>query len=380
MSRVALLGADIFDGTALHSGQAMLLDNDLFAGIVNPARIPPEYSRKSMEGGTISPGFIDLQVNGGGGVLFNDYPTVEGLATIAAAHAKTGTRAILPTLITDTTEKTRAAVDAVAAAIDSGVPGILGVHLEGPHLSIARKGAHDPALIRPMQPADEALLCEAATRLPNVMHTVAPESVTTAQVSRLRDAGVIVSLGHTDCTFADAQAAFAAGATCVTHLFNAMSQLASREPGLVGAALQTGSVSAGLIADGIHVHPASIRTALAAKTGPGGIFLVTDAMSTVGSDITEFQLNGRRVLRRSGRLTLEDGTLAGADLDFPTAIDVMVKQVGVALDAALSMVTSGPAGVLLNRLGFGGFSVGTVANGIHLRPDRRVVALQEYYR
>ncbi len=379
MSRIAFLGADVFDGTALRQGRALLLDGDLLAGIVEPSDVPADYERRTLDGGTISPGFIDLQVNGGGGVLFNDQTSVEGLATIAAAHAKTGTLAILPTLITDTPEKTLTAIDAVSAAIEGGISGILGIHLEGPHLSVARKGAHDPALIRPMLPEDEALLREAAARLPNVMLTVAPENVTNAQISRLSEAGAIVSLGHTDCSFAEARAAIAAGATCVTHLFNAMSQLVGREPGLVGATLESGTVSAGLIADSIHVHPSSIRSAIAAKTGPGRIFLVTDAMSTVGSDITEFRLNGRRVLRRDGRLTLEDGTLAGADLDLPTALAVMVNDVGVERKIALSMVTSGPAALLCDRLGFGGFEIGAPAHAIHLSADGNISRLQEHH-
>ena len=366
MSCLALLGADIFDGMSLHAGHALLLEGDRFHGVVAPADIPHAHMRIKLEGGTLLPGFVDLQVNGGGGVMFNDVTTPEGLATIAEAHAKTGTRAILPTLITDRPEKTRAAVDATEAAIAAGVSGIIGLHLEGPHLSVARKGAHDAALIRPMTEVDEGFLCDAVQRLPNLLLTVAPESVSPRQIARLSEAGILVSLGHTDCSFAEAQAAFAAGATCVTHLFNAMSQLGNREPGLVGAALQSGTVSAGLIADNVHVHAATIRAALAAKTGPGRIFLVTDAMSTAGSDITEFTLNGRRVLRQNGRLTLQDGTLAGADLDLPTAIGIMVDKVGVDRAAALAMATSIPASLLSDPLGFGKFSPGKPWNGIYL--------------
>lgn len=366
MTRRAVAGAEIFDGRDLHSGFAILLQDDLFRGIVTETDVPSDFVTEHCDGGTILPGFVDLQVNGGGGVMFNDATSVEGLVAIAEAHATTGTRALLPTLITDTPERTRAAVDAVETAIANGVAGIVGLHLEGPHLSIARKGAHDPDLIRPMLPEDEAFLCDAAQRLPNLMVTLAPENVGNDQISRLSRAGIIVSLGHTDCSFDQAQSAFSAGARCVTHLFNAMSQLGNREPGLVGAALANGAVSSGLIADGIHVHVESMRAAMRAKTGPGGLFLVTDAMSTVGSDITEFTLNGRRVLRRDGRLTLADGTLAGADLDFPTALHILVEKAGLPRPVAYSMATDGPASVLSNRMGTGRFLQNTPAAAIRL--------------
>lgn len=372
MTLKAYVGADIFDGVTLHSARALLADGDRVVDLVPAADVPDGCELERVDGGTILPGFVDLQVNGGGGVMFNDETTPAAVAAIAAAHASTGTRAILPTLITDTRARTRAAIDAVETAIASGVPGILGVHLEGPHLSLARKGAHDPALIRPMDREDEAVLMSAVERLPNVLVTVAPENVTAEQIARLTQAGLVVSLGHTDCGFTQAQEAFGAGATCATHLFNAMSQLGNREPGLVGAVLQSGSVFAGLIADGIHVHPASIRTALDAKKGPGKVFLVTDAMSTVGSDITEFRLNGRRVLRRDGRLTLADGTLAGADLDMPTALLLMQAEVGVTPQEAMSMATSVPASVLRNAQGFGRLSRGAPLHAIRLGPDGRI--------
>lgn len=362
----AYAGAEIFDGSTLRPDGALLLDGGVYHGIVPTRDIPNDYEIETLPGGTILPGFVDLQVNGGGGILFNDDPSVEGLRTIAQAHATTGTRALLPTLITDTPDRTKAAVDAVEAAMRHKVPGIIGIHLEGPHLSVAKKGAHDPALIRPMTDADEAFLQDAARRVPNIMLTVAPENVTNAQITRLSNAGIIVSLGHTDCSMADAQAAFQAGARCVTHLFNAMSQLGSRAPGLVGAALDTGGIHAGLIADDIHVHRASIRVALSAKHADGSVFLVSDAMPTAGSDITEFRLNGRRVLRQNGRLILEDGTLAGADLTFPRALDVLINSVGCNKAVALSMATGYPARLLRHPGTVGGFTSGGQARAIYL--------------
>lgn len=368
MSLIAYTGAAIFDGAQLHVGKALLVDGRRVDAIADAGALPASASVQSLNGGTILPGFVDLQVNGGGGVMFNHETTAAGVARIAAAHASTGTAALLPTLITDTPERTRAAVDAVETAIASGVPGILGIHLEGPHLSVARKGAHDPALIRPMEDADEAFLIEAAGRLPNIMVTVAPESVTPDQITRLAQAGIIVSLGHSDCSHAEAMAAFAAGARCVTHLFNAMSQLGSREPGLLGAALGSPSIHAGLISDGIHVHTHSMKVALAASPN---LFLVTDAMSTVGSDITEFHLNGRRVLRENGRLTLEDGTLAGADLEFSTALSVLIDDVKIDPARAFAMATSGPAEVLNSAQGFGRLTPGATGPVIHLDDRHR---------
>ncbi|EBA13940.1 N-acetylglucosamine-6-phosphate deacetylase [Roseobacter sp. CCS2] len=366
MTKRAIIGAKVFDGTRMHKDAALLLDDDVFDRILSAKDVPAEYRIIRATGGIILPGFVDLQVNGGGGVMFNDDPSVATLRTMSDAHAKTGTRAFLPTLITDTPDCLRAGVIAVEQAIDAGVPGIIGIHLEGPHLSNAKKGAHDPALIRPMEDADEAFLVDAASRIPNVMVTVAPESVTSEQIRRLAEAEIIVSLGHTDCTYAQARVAFAAGALCVTHLFNAMSQMTAREPGLVGAALDAAGVSAGLIADNIHVHASTMRSALSAKREQDAIFLVTDAMATAGSDITEFTLNGRKVHRVGGRLMLEDGTLAGADLDVASAIKTLVTYAEVSPADALRMATSIPAKVLHASGNVGHFVQGQPANAIHL--------------
>lgn len=346
MTSFAFTGAGIFDGRRLHRDRALIIEGGTVTGIVPPKDIPQHAAVRELGGGAIVSGLVDLQVNGGGGVMFNGETSVAGLKAISAAHRSLGTETMLPTLITDTRERTEAAIGAVAGAIKAGVPGIAGLHLEGPHLSPRRPGAHEPNLIRPMDADDEDMLARAAGQLPNLMVTVAPESVRPEQILRLSRQGVIVSLGHTDCSHSDALAAFRAGACCVTHLFNAMSQLGSRTPGLVGAALSTPGIAAGLIADGIHVHPSAIGTALRAKMGHRGMFLVTDSMATAGSDIREFRLNNRRVVRAANRLTLEDGTLAGADLDLPTAIGVMVNEVGIGLEAALRMATLEPASLL----------------------------------
>ncbi|MEJ2016834.1 MAG: N-acetylglucosamine-6-phosphate deacetylase, partial [Maritimibacter sp.] len=324
--------------------------------------------------GLICPGFVDLQVNGGGGVMLNDEPSVDTLRRMAVAHARLGATSIMPTLITDTPDKTVAAIDAVEAAIAAGVPGILGLHLEGPHLSVSRKGAHDGGMIRAMTGADLEVLLDAAQRLPVLKLTISPESVSTDQIASLTRAGVLVSLGHSDASYAACDQAAAAGARCVTHLFNAMSQLTGREPGLVGAALAQGGLSAGLIADGHHVHPETIRLAMRAKAGPGQIFLVSDAMAVAGTDMSAFELGGRRILRRDGRLTLEDGTLAGADLDLLTAMRNLTRWGIADVDTALAMATSIPASLIGAAQGVGTLAPGAPADFLLIDPSGQAPA------
>ena len=337
-------GAAVHDGEALHHGAALLVEDGLCAGIVPEDAIPERAERIAHPVGTICPGFVDLQVNGGGGVMLGAAADAAGLRRIAAAHAALGTAAFLPTLITDMPARTRAVARAVRGALAAGAPGIAGLHLEGPHLALARAGAHDPALIRPMGEADLAFLCELARTLPALMVTLAPEAVPPERIAALAGAGAVVSLGHTDAPYADCVAAARAGARCVTHLFNAMSQLAPRAPGLVGAFLDRPELSAGIIADGVHVHPAAVRAAAAAR--PGGLFLVTDAMAVAGTDLPSFALGGRAVTRAEGRLTLADGTLAGADLDMAGAVRTMAGPGGQGLAEAVAMATGRPAAFL----------------------------------
>lgn len=339
----AIAGARIFDGDLWHDNHALVIEDGKVAAIAALRDVPAEARIVPMEGLSIVPGFIDLQVNGGGGVLLNERPNIDGIRTICAAHARFGTTALLPTLITDDREVTASTTAAGLAAKEARVPGFLGLHLEGPHLSVARKGAHDPALIRPMEQADLDRTVAARAGLDALMMTLAPENATNAQIAALHAAGVTVSLGHSDSPYATAAAAVEAGAHMMTHLFNAMSPLGHREPGMVGAALELGHVNAGLIADGFHVDPVSIRVALRAKRGPGRIFLVTDAMSTIGTDMTSFFLNGREIFRKDGRLTLADGTLAGADIDMASCIRFMRDHVGIDFEEALRMASLYPA-------------------------------------
>ncbi|MEZ5779677.1 MAG: N-acetylglucosamine-6-phosphate deacetylase [Paracoccaceae bacterium] len=374
MGRTLFTGAAIFDGKGLFPG-ALLVEAGKIAGLLDESAQVSGADMVDLPGGILAPGFVDLQVNGGGGIMLNDAPTPDTLARIAEAHAGLGALTILPTLITDTRETTEAAVAAVEAARAKAMPGIAGLHLEGPHLSLARKGAHDPALIRPMEADDLSFLIGAVRRVERLMVTVAPENVTDAQISALAAAGVVVSLGHTDAGYDRCRAAMLAGARVATHLHNAMSQLGSREPGLVGAALVAGELDAGLIADGIHVHPATIAAALRAKTGPGDIFLVSDAMAPAGSTIRAFRLNGREIRRSQGSLTLADGTLAGADLDLATALQVLCDDVGVARDRALAMATRIPARVMGISESAGELAVGRRADFVHLSDELRLVGV-----
>jgi N-acetylglucosamine-6-phosphate deacetylase len=369
MSEVLALSAKrIFDGEAWHEDAALTVRGGSVEAIVARAKIPA--GAEIIEtGDMLAPGFVDLQVNGGGGVMLNDHPDVEGIETICRAHAPFGTTALLPTLSTDTPEVTAAVIAAGIEAARKKVPGFAGLHLEGPHLSIARKGAHDPKLIRPMTDPDLAALIAAKKELPTLLTTVAPESVTLQQVSALTHAGIIVSLGHTDTTYATVRAYAEAGATKVTHLFNAMSQIGNREPGMVGAALDTAGLYAGLIADGIHVHPANIANAVRAKRGPGKVVLVTDAMATIGTDMTSFTLNGRTIYRKDGRLTLEDGTLAGADLDMVSAVRFMHRQIGTDVEEALRMASRYPAEAIGQAGRLGSFAKGAAANVVALSND-----------
>lgn len=361
---MTLTGADIFDGKTLHQDLALVVKDGRIEALIPAGTSPADAIR--LDGGIIAPGLIDLQVNGSAGIMVGKDTDLAGLAQICSTQRSLGTMGCLPTLITDRPEVTRKVIAAGIEARKNRIEGFLGLHLEGPHLDPRRAGAHDPALIRPMTETDLQILCEAAPNLPALMVTLAPESATPAQIRSLTDAGVIVSLGHSDCDLGMAQTAMAAGANCVTHLFNAMSQLGHRAPGLVGATL-SGEAKAGLIADGIHVHPAAMKLALAAR--PEGIFLVTDCMGFAGTDLRQMQLGGRMMHRHEGRLTLSDGTLAGADLTLPQAIRLLVEDLGIAAGRALAMATSIPAATIGAEGRCGHIITGRSADLVWLRRD-----------
>ncbi|MHA1571534.1 MAG: N-acetylglucosamine-6-phosphate deacetylase, partial [Alphaproteobacteria bacterium] len=292
-------------------------------------------------GDLLAPGFVDLQVNGGGGVLFNDEPTIDAVSHIAAAHRPFGTTGMLPTFITDTADKMALAIEAVDQAITADIPGVLGIHLEGPFLNPQRKGAHAASLMRSFTPADQTVIT--SLNAGATLVTLAPESVPPGTVSGLVNAGIIVAAGHTAATFDQINEALAEGLTGFTHLFNAMTPLNSRAPGVVGAALDHPHSWFGFIGDCIHVHPASLRIALAAKQR-GGAILVTDAMSPVGAQgQTEFILSGEAVTLRDGRLTTRNGTLAGSVLDMAAGLRNLVELLNQPLEEALRMTSTYPA-------------------------------------
>lgn len=366
----ALTGARIFDGDRWHDGSAVLIRDGVIDDIARQSDLPADAVVERIDGGLLVPGFIDAQVNGGGGVLLNDTPTAEAMDAIAAAHRNFGTCRLLPTLVTTDVETIRSAL----AAVRSAGPSVIGLHLEGPHLAPVRKGIHDERFMRRMTDGDvEMLLSADAGRL---LITVAPEQVDPAQVRRLVDGGVIVSLGHSDATHEQAMALIDAGATGVTHLFNAMSPMQGRAAGLVGAALDGGSVWCGVIADGLHVSAAALGIALRAKRPPGRLFLVTDAMPTVGSTAASFKLGERTIDRRDDRLTWTDPSgaevLAGAHLDMASAVRFCVDALGLPLAEALRMASLYPAEFLRLDTKHGRIARGHVADMVHLGADLTV--------
>ncbi|MBY0319639.1 MAG: N-acetylglucosamine-6-phosphate deacetylase [Reyranella sp.] len=366
----ALTGARIFDGDRWHEASAVLIRDGVIDDIARQSDLPADAVVERIDGGMLVPGFIDAQVNGGGGVLLNDTPTAEAMDAIAAAHRGFGTCRLLPTLVTTGVETIRAAL----AAVRNARPGVIGLHLEGPHLAPVRKGIHDERFMRRMTDGDVEMLLSADVG--RLLITVAPEQVDPAQVRRLVDAGVIVSLGHSDATYEQAMALVDAGATGVTHLFNAMSPLQARAAGMVGAALDGGSVWCGVIADGLHVSAAALGIALRAKRPPGRLFLVTDAMPTVGSTAASFKLGERTIDRRGDRLTWTDPSgaevLAGAHLDMASAVRFCVDALGLPLAEALRMASLYPAEFLRLDTTHGRIARGHVADMVHLGADLTV--------
>ncbi|MDG9666555.1 N-acetylglucosamine-6-phosphate deacetylase [Hahella sp. CR1] len=337
----ALTDGRIFTGETLLSQQALIIEGGRIHSITPEHQIPADAVRLSLNGMLLAPGYIDVQVNGGGGALFNDNPSPAVLREMGAAHRRYGTTAFMPTLITDTRDKMEAAVRAVEAALREGAPGVLGIHLEGPYLNVARKGVHRESVIREPE-ADALQLLSSLGDIGVTIVTLAPEKVPEGFVRKLRERGVHVCLGHTAASYEQVHQALAEGATGFTHLFNAMTPLRNRDPGVVGAALDDADSWCGLIADNHHVHPATIRIALRAKA-QGKIMLVTDAMHSVGMPGEEFELLGEKLVRCNGRLATEQGVLAGSDLDMATAVRNTVSAIGLDVEEALRMASLYPA-------------------------------------
>ena len=351
MSR-AISHARVFDGERLLDDHAVILDQDRIAEVLPSAALPADMPIEAdLNGAYLTPGFIDLQVNGGGGVLFNGAPTAEAIRAIGAAHRRYGTTGFLPTLISDDYAVMRRAVAAVDEALAAGAPGVLGIHLEGPFLNVLKKGTHDAGKIRALD--EEGLAILRSLKRGKTLVTLAPERTTAAMIRRLLEAGVIVWAGHSAADYRETQAALAAGVSGFTHLFNAMTPLQSRAPGMVGAALADSDSRFGIIADGHHMHPACLQIAVAAKRR-GGAVLVTDAMPTVGAQDKSFVLNNEAIHAVDGRLLNAAGSLAGSDLDMASAVRNAARFARIDWLEAVRMASLYPARALglADRLGY----------------------------
>lgn len=337
----AIYSPAVFDGEHEHAEAVVLIEGDRIVGLA--AEAPPGFELDVLpDGAILAPGFIDLQVNGGGGVLLNHRIDVEAMAAIAAAHARAGSTTILPTVISGTRPELHAALHAARAALAQGVPGVGGLHLEGPFLAPTRRGIHPASHITAPDAADIEML---TAKFPGpLLLTVAPDVVSSAMVRQLVKSGAIVFAGHTDADYETVLAGFDSGITGFTHLFSAMSQVTPRAPGAVGAALVDPRPFAGIIVDGLHVHPAAIRIAFNAM-GPDRLFLVSDAMATAASSLDRFMLYDVEISLHDGKLTDAAGTLAGAHLTMAEAVANMVHRVGVMRHDALRMATATPADV-----------------------------------
>jgi N-acetylglucosamine-6-phosphate deacetylase len=366
----ALTGARVFDGENIRGSLAVVIDGERIVEVVSEQKLAPGIERRILNGGFLVPGFIDVQVNGGGGALLNDNPTIDTVRRIAESHRKFGTTGMLPTVITDAPEVLSKAIASVRTARAENVPGVLGIHIEGPFLDKERKGAHALRFIREMTEADVTQITNADCG--SIMLTLAPNMVPPDLIKSLAEMGVLISLGHSEASLAEVTQALASGARAFTHLFNAMSQMNGREPGMVGAALADPDSFCGLIADGYHVHDAAMKVALAAKP-INRIMLVTDAMPTAAGGPEVFELQGRRVHLENGKLVLDDGTLAGSNLTMDDAVRYCVERLGVNLEDALRMASLIPASLLRRDHDLGRIKPGYLASLVHLSDDLRVL-------
>ena len=337
--RRAILAHQIFDGRAMRGAGAILIEGERIVAVgAHADAVAADIESVALdEDLVLAPGLVDCQVNGGGGVLLNDEPTQTAVARIAAAHQGFGTTSLLPTLITDAPD----VMERLCAFDPRAIPGVAGLHLEGPFINVERRGVHAASRVRELCAPDMELLSRLA-QMGVCVITLAPERVPPGAIRALCEAGLTVSLGHSDASAQCGRAATDEGARGVTHLFNAMSQISAREPGLVGAAFADDRLYAGIIADGLHVAPLNLSLAHRIM-GPQRLMLVSDAMPSVGAQARSFDLMGRRVDLKGGRLSLADGTLAGAHLTLAQAVKRMTRLAGISLESALAMATRTPA-------------------------------------
>jgi N-acetylglucosamine-6-phosphate deacetylase len=366
----AVLAHRVFDGQRWRSNAAALIEDGRIRGLAAWSEVPNDWPRRRLPNGALlAPGFIDLQVNGGGGILLNDDPTAANMRAIARMHRRYGTTACLPTLISDSRESTQAAIAAARKA--AGSDGVLGLHLEGPFISPARPGIHRADHIATPNLSDLDWLVDLAGAGSSLV-TLAPERLPKGFLKRLAATGIRISVGHSEATAEIVMKAVADGLSGATHLFNAMPPFAGRQPGIVGAALAEERLTAGIIVDGIHVDPIAIRAAFAAK-GAGGMALVTDAMPSVGATLDQFQLMGRTISLHGGRLAAADGTLAGAHLDMASAVRNAVRLVKLPLDDALRAASLTPAKFLGLERERGALIRDARADMVALTPDLEVI-------
>ena len=367
MTKTAIVDTVVFDGSRCLKEHAVLVDGNHVVDVCPLSSLPTTVHRTiGLDGRLLAPGFLDVQVNGGGGELFTNDPTVDTLCKISAAHRQFGTSGFFPTVITTNIETMRAAVEAVRTAMSEGVPGILGIHFEGPHLSAAKAGAHCAAQIR--ETDELGLQIIESLGVGRTIVTLAPECVHPRLISRLARQDVIVCAGHSNANYETTMRAVSAGVLGFTHLFNAMSQMTAREPGMVGAALTSANTWFSVIADGFHIHPAVFASAVRAKRA-GGVVLVTDAMATVGTTQSSFELNGNRIEVRDGLCVNADGVLAGSTLTMNEAVRNASKFAEIEIGEALRMASLYPAAATGLDIRFGRIRPGYVANLVDLDED-----------
>jgi N-acetylglucosamine-6-phosphate deacetylase len=370
VTRTALVNGRLLTGSGLVSGQTLLLSGARIEALADPADARcKDAVTVDLGGQLLLPGFIDVQVNGGGGVLFNDDPNPESIRAIGAAHRRFGTTGFLPTLISDDLDTIGRAIAAVQAALDAGMPGVLGIHIEGPFLNWARRGVHDSKHLRLLDTSLVSLLSR--LRGGRTVVTLAPEMTTPDMVAHLAAGGILVSAGHSEASYAETTAAIAHGLRGFTHLFNAMARLEPREPGIVGAALYDENTWCGIIVDGHHVDPVMLKLALRCKRHDR-FMLVTDAMPIVGSAEPTFVLQGRTIQVIDGICRDENGTLAGTALDMAAAVRNAVSLLGLDIVEAARMASEYPAEFLGLGDELGRIAPGYRANLVLMDDDLQV--------